>query len=231
MLTSLQCARFCTRAGLLGERSARLLATLLVIHTLTVATSAVLLSVDAPRFTAGGVSIVDSAKYPLLAIVNCSGGQLEVSGDVHAVFGSGSFEVQFEENSNMPSQFFILPNDTGIAVLTGGEYSLVINCRNQSMVETMQIEVSVLPPGMAAGVSLPYFTDTPRYVNISASTPPGAVIAIYKAEVSATHTVCVMTGLWVAISKCMQTADALPRDLPISWFRCVCIVQVLVVGA
>ena len=204
-------------AGLPGERSARLLGTLFVIHSLTVATSAVSLSVDVPRFTAGGVSIVDSAKYPLLAIVNCSGGQLEVS--AHAVFGSGSFEVQFEENSNMPSQFFILPNDTGIAVLTGGEYSLVINCRNQSMVETLQIEVGVLPPGMAASVSLPYFTDTPRYVNISASTPPGTVIAIYKAEVSATHTARVMTGLWVAISKCMQTADALPRDLP--WFRCV----------
>ena len=193
MLTSLQCARFRTRAGLPGERSARLLATLLVIHSLTVATSAVSLSVDAPKFTVGGVSIVDSAKYPLLAIVNCSGGQLEVS--VHAVFSSGSFEVQFEENSNMPSQFFILPNDTGIAVLAEGEYTLVITCRNQSMVKTNRVDVSVLSSDMAAEASLPYFTDTPRYVNISASTPPGTVIAIYKAEVSATHTVRVMTGL------------------------------------
>ena len=216
-------------AGLPGERSGRLLGTLLVIHSLTVATSAVSLSVDAPRFAAGGVGIVESAEYPLLAIVNCSGGQLEVSVDVLAVFGSGSFEVQFEENSNMPSQFFILPNDTGIAVLTGGEYSLFINCRNQTMVKTNRVDVSVLPPEMAAGISLPYFTDTPRYVNISASTPPGTVIAIYKAEVSATHTVRVMTGLrvvqWEGINTLFQydklSADALPRDLPISWFRCV----------
>ena len=149
------------------------------------------------------MSIVDSAKYPLLAIVNCSGGQLEVS--AHAVFGSGSFEVQFEENSNMPSQFFILPNDTGIAVLTGGEYTLVINCRNQSMVETNEIDVGVLPPEMAADFSLPYFTDTPRYVNISASTPTGTVIATYKAEVSATHTVRVMTGLRVVHCEGMNT--------------------------
>ena len=184
-------------AGLLGERSARLLATLLVVHSLSTATSAVSLSVDKPQFPAGGLAIVDSAKCPLLAIVSCSGGQLDVNVIEIVVAGNGSLEVQLEANSIKRSEFFILPNNTG-AVLTEGEYQIEVACRNESTVsDTDVILVSILTSSFAAETNQPYFTDTPRYVNISASTPPGTVIATYKAEVSATHTVRVLTGLWV----------------------------------
>ena len=172
-------------AGLLGQRSARLLATLLVVHSLKVA-SAVSLSVDAPSFLVGGVAVTDSAKYPLLGIVRCSDGHLDMNvSEIFVLADSGPLHIQIEENSNNPNEFFILPNHTGPA-LEDGEYEIEVACHSQSTVsQVAQILVSLLTPAFATEYDQPYFTAAPRYVNISSNTPPGTVIATYEAEVSA----------------------------------------------
>ena len=171
-------------AGLLGQRSARLLATLLVVQSMKLATSSVTLSVDALRFAVGGVAIAATTKYPLLAIVNCSNGQLTAT--VDTLFGE-FLQVQLEESSNNPDQFFVLPNSTG-AVHPEGEYEITFTCRNQTLVETVMIAVGTLSAELS---TQPYFTDTPRYVNVSSNTLPGTVIAKYTAKVSVTYPILV----------------------------------------
>ena len=173
--------------GLLGQRSVRLLATLLVVHSLKLA-SAVSLSVDAPRFLVGGVAVTESAKYPLLAIVRCSDGHLDMNvSEIFVLADSGPLHIQIEENSNNPNEFFILPNHTG-AALEDGEYQIEITCHSQSTVSQVAgILVSILTPAFAAENDQPYFTAAPRYVNISSNTSPGTVIATYDAKVSATY--------------------------------------------
>ena len=171
-------------AGLLGQRSACLVATLLVIQSMKVATGQVTLSVDALTFEVGAVAIAETTKYPLLAIVNCSNGQLTASVDTH--FGE-NLHVQLEESSNNPDQFFVLPNSTG-AVHPEGEYAITFTCRNQTLVDTATIVVSILS---AEESTQPYFTDTPRYVNVSSNTLPGTVIANYTAKVSVTYPILV----------------------------------------
>ena len=175
-------------AGLLGLRSARLLATLLVVQSIKLATSTTTLSVDALTFTVGGVSIAATTKYPLLAIVTCSNGQLNATVvDVVFVEQESLLQVQLEESSNNPDQFFVLPNSTG-AVHPEGDYEITFSCRNQTLVETATIIVGIV----SAEVSTqPYFTDTPRYINVSSNTLPGTVIAKYTAEVSVTYPVLV----------------------------------------
>ena len=158
--------------------------TLLVLHSLKVATSAVSLSVDEPRFLVGGVAVVDSAQHPLLAIVRCNDGRLDMNISEVFVADSGSLHVQFEENSNRPKEFFVLPNSTG-ASLIEGEYQIEVACRSESTVsEAAEILVSILTPTFATEIDQPYFTVTPRYVTVSASSPTGTIIATYKAEVS-----------------------------------------------
>ena len=178
-------------AGLLGQRSAHLLATLLVVHSLKVATSVVTLSVDVPPLAAGGVAVIANSTHPLLAIVTCSNGQLNAT-DVTEVFSiSGELlQVHFEESSNNPDQFFVLPNSTG-AVYPEGEYEILMSCRNQSLVETATITVSILSAEDPIISNQPYFTDSPRYVNVSSNTPPETVIAKYIAKVSVTYPVLV----------------------------------------
>ena len=171
-------------AGLLGQRSARLLATLLVVQSMKLATSSVTLSVDALTFEVGAVAIAATTKYPLLAIVNCSNGQLTASVDTH--FGE-NLQVQLEESSNNPDQFFVLPNSTG-AVHPEGEHDITLSCRNETDEKTDTIIVSILPDEDS---TQPYFTDTPRYVNVSSNTLPGTVIANYTAKVSVTYPILV----------------------------------------
>ena len=156
------------------------------------ATSSVTLSVDALTFEVGGVAVAATTKYPLLAIVNsnCSNGQLTASVDTH--FGE-NLHVQLEESSNNPDQFFVLPNSTG-AVHPEGEYAITFTCRNQTLVDTATIVVSILS---AEESTQPYFTDTPRYVNVSSNTLPGTVIANYTAtfsQQSTTQQYAVHTG-------------------------------------
>ena len=55
--------------------------------------------------------------------------------------------------------------------------------------EAAEILVSILTPNFAAQTNQPYFTATQHYVNVSASTPLGTVIATHKAEVSVVHAV------------------------------------------
>ena len=168
---------------MLGQRSACLLATLLVVHSLEVA-SAASLSVDEPRFLVGGVAVIDCAKYPLLAIVRCSNGHLGVSVSEVFVAGNESLQVQLEVNKNKPNEVFILPKNTG-TIYPEGEYQIKVVCHSQSTVsEAAQILVSILTPNFAAQANQPYFIETPRYVKVSANTPPGTVIATHKAEVS-----------------------------------------------
>ena len=151
------------------------------------ATSTTTLSVDALTFAVGGVSIAATTKYPLLAIVTCSNGQLTAT--VADVFDDREplLQVQLEESSNNPDQFFVLPNSTG-AVHPIGDYDITFSCRNQTLVETDMIAVSIVS---AEDSTQPYFTDTPRYINVSSNTLPGTVIANYTAEVSVTYPVLV----------------------------------------
>ena len=88
--------------------------------------------------------------------------------------------MQLEESSNNPDQFFVLPNSTG-AVHPIGDYDITFSCRNQTLVKTEMIAVSIVS---AEDSTQPYFTDTPRYINVSSNTLPGTVIANYTAEVS-----------------------------------------------
>ena len=100
-------------AGLLGQQSARLLTTLLVVQSLKLATSGVTrvqLSVDVPLFVAGGVAIVANSTYPLFGIMTCGNGLLTASVSEIFAIGSETLHVQLEENSNWPDQFFVLPN-------------------------------------------------------------------------------------------------------------------------
>ena len=158
---------------------ATLLVTLVVIlHSLTVVTGT--LRLDLPKSTSGTkhADIFESAQYPLLAIVTCSGGPLEVSvnDDLSVPFGSEYLRVQLEESSNKPSKFFLLPNNTG-EILPAGEFQVEILCGNDSDV----ITVNIHSPDFIG--SQPYFTNSSRTINISANTPPGTVIADYIAEV------------------------------------------------
>ena len=177
-------------AGLLGQRSACLLATLLVVHSLKVAMSALEESVATPPLAAGGVAVIANSTHPLLAIVTCSNGQLNAT--VTEVFKiSGELlQVHFEESSNNPDQFFVLPNSIG-AVYPEGEYEILMSCRNSSLVETAMIPVSILSAEDPILRNQPYFTDSPRYVNVSSNTPPETVIAKYIAKVSVTYPVLV----------------------------------------
>lgn len=175
-------------AGLMGEKVAHLLATLVVIHTLKVVTgTSVSLSVDQPLSALGDVVIVDSAKYPLIAIVTCTGGQLQaqVNEEMSELYGDGSLEVQLEESGNKPNEYFLLPNNTG-RVLPEGEYVIDVLCSNQSLSKTTTLDVSVISPSAAADSNHPYFIDSQRSVTISATTPPGTVVANFRAKVRTT---------------------------------------------
>ena len=201
-------------AGLLGQRSARLLTTLLVVQSLKLATSGVTrvqLSVDVPPFVAGGLAIAANSTYPLFGIVTCSNGLLTAS--VSEIFETGSetLHVQLEENSNKPDQFFVLPNSTG-TVHPEGEYEITLSCYSQTLaiVETAVITVSILS---AEDSFLPYFTDSPRYVKISSSAPPKTVIATYKAKVSGVHLVLVIHEAWVVCSEGFTDDKCLPACL------------------
>ena len=149
------------------------------------ATSSITLSVDALTFAVGGVAVAATTKYPLLAIVTCSNGQLTAT--VETLLDDPLLHVQLEESSNNPDQFFVLPNSTG-AVHPEGEYEITFTCRNQTLVETATILVSILSDEDS---TQPYFTDTPRYVNVSSNTLPGTVIAKYTAKVSVTYPILV----------------------------------------
>lgn len=174
-------------AGLSGERAAHLLTTLsllVVLHSLKgVAGTSLRLSVDSPLSALGDVVLVDSSDNPLIAIVTCSSDQLEADVDesMSYLIGDGSLNVQFVSGNEI-NQFFLLPYNTGL-VLPEGEYHIDVFCGNSSISETVALAVSVILPSDAASSNQPYFTNSPRTVNISASTPPGTVVATYKAEV------------------------------------------------
>ena len=202
-------------AGLLGQQSACLLTTLLVVHSLKLATSGVTrvqLSVDVPPLVAGGLAIVANSTYPLFGIVTCSNGLLTASvSDIFAI-GSENLHVQLEENSNKPDQFFVLPNSTGTVDDPEGDYEITLSCYSQTLaiVETAVIIVSILS---AEDFLLPYFTDSPRYVKISSSAPPKTVIATYKAKVSGVHPVLVTHEAWVVYSEGFTDDKCLPACL------------------
>ena len=149
-----------------------------LLHSLTAVTGT--LSLDWPKSTSGSNNsdTFESAQYPLLAIVTCSGGPLEVNVNDNSSIPSGneSLSVQREVNSNKPSQFFLLPNNTG-AVLPVGKFLVNLLCGNVSK----QITVNIHSPDSIG--SQPYFTNSSRTINISDSTSPGTVIADYIAEV------------------------------------------------
>ena len=175
-------------AGLMGDKVAHLLATLVVIHTLkAVAGTPVSLSVDQPLSALQDVVIVDSAEYPLIAIVTCTGGQLQaqVNEDKSELYGDGSLEVQLEESGNKPNEYFLLPNNTGRPI-PEGDYVIDVLCSNQSLSRTATLSVSVIPPSGAADSNHPYFIDSQRSVSISAATPPGTIVANFRAKVRAT---------------------------------------------
>ena len=200
-------------AGLLGQQSARLLTTLLVVQSLKLATSGVThvqLSVDVPPFVAGGLAIVANSTYPLFGIVTCSNGLLTASVSEIFAFGSDTLRVQFEENSNEPDQFFVLPNSTGTVDDPEGEYEITLSCHNQTLAETAAIAVSIYS---AEDSPLPYFTDSPRYLRISSSAPPKTVIATYKAKVSGVHLVLVIHEAWVVCSEGFTDDKCLPACL------------------
>ena len=177
-------------AGLLGEQAYRLFAILLIILNLH-SVAPLSLSVDQPRSPLRDVVLFDSDKNSLIAIVTCDGGQLQaqVNEDVSSSFGIGFLQLHLEENSNKPNEFFILPNNTGVALLPEGIFSIDVLCSNQSISETAVVVVSILGPSVATGANQPYFTNSPRSVIISEGTPPGTVITNYKAEVRVRETV------------------------------------------
>lgn len=174
-------------AGLSGERAAHLLTTLsllVVLHSLKgVAGTSLPLSVDSPLSALGDVVLVDSSDNPLIAIVTCSSGQLEAHVDesISYFFGDGSLNLHFVSGNEI-NQFFLLPYNTGL-VLPEGVYHIDVVCGNSSISETVALAVCVILPSDAASSNQPYFTNSPRTVNISASTPSGTVVATYKAEV------------------------------------------------
>ena len=169
--------------GLLGERAARLLVTLLVLHSLKVATSTVTLDVVAPLIV-GGVEVTDFAQYPLLAIVRCSNGSLSVSVSSITVFSNESLQVQIDKSSNNPNESFVLPSYSH-TVIPEGLYDMIIVCRNPSSSEDTSIHVNVI--AFTDPTAPVYFTNTSRYLNVSASTLPETVVITYIAEVSVVH--------------------------------------------
>ena len=173
---------WCNSTGLLGGRAARLLVTLLVLHSLKVATSAVTLTVVAP-FKAGGVEVTDSAKYPLLAIVRCNG---LLTVNVSPIFpvGNKSLQVQIDKSSNNPNESFVLPSQSH-TVIPEGDYEILIVCQNLSSSDDMSIHVNVFAVTDSAAPE--YFTNASRYLNVSASTLLGTVVITYIAEVSVVH--------------------------------------------
>ena len=165
-------------------RGASLLATLLVIlYSLTAASgTSVSLASDVPLTSFGELVIVEESVNPLIAIVTCTGGSLEA--DNIAFLETKPWLVQIEENGNNPDQFFLLPNDTSTEI-KAGVYELMLSCGgNQSVTETAAILVNVFTQSEADDGGQAYFTNSLRTINISASTPPGTVIADYTAEVS-----------------------------------------------
>ena len=155
-----------------------LLVTLVVLlHSLTAVTGT--LSLDWPKSASdsNNSDTFESAQYPLLAIVTCNRRPLEasVNDNFSVPSGNESLSVLLEVNSNNPSQFFLLPNNTG-AVLPVGEFQVEILCGNDSDAITVNIHSDRIG-------SQPYFTNSSRTINISANTPPGTVIADYTAEV------------------------------------------------
>lgn len=182
----------CSNSGLLRERVGHLgllLVALLVTHNLKVATgTSVSLTVKQPLDVFGDVVIVDSAKNPLIAIVNCTGTQLQanVNKEASTMYGNGSLEVQLERG-NKPNEYFLLPNMYSFGkTLPEGEYQVDVICSNHSTPETNDIRVSVISSAIAADSKVPYFIDLQRTVTIPASTPPGTVVTSFKAEVCAT---------------------------------------------
>lgn len=176
----------CSNSGLLRVRVGHLLVALLVTHSLKVATAtSVSLTVKHPLSGFGDLLIVDSAKYPLIAIVNCTGTQLQanVNKEESKLYDNGSLEVQLEKGDK-PNEYFLLPNNSG-KTLPEGEYLVDLLCSNLCTQETNSIPVSVIPPATATDSKHPYFIDSQRTVTISASTPPGSVVASFKAEVCA----------------------------------------------
>ena len=147
-------------------------------------------SVDAPPLAVGAVAVIANSTHPLLAIVTCSNGQLNATvSEVFEISGE-LLQVHFEESSNNPDQFFVLPNSTG-AVYPEGEYEILMFCHNPSLVETATIQVSILSIEDPTVRDQPYFTDSSRYVNVSSNTLPGTVIVKYRAKVSVTYPVLV----------------------------------------
>ena len=172
----------CSNSGLLRVRVGHLLVALLVTHSLKVTTAtSVSLTVEQPQSVFEEVVIVDSAKYPLIAIVNCTGTQLQanVNKEESAFDDNGSLEVQLEKGDK-PNEYFLLPNNSG-KTLPEGEYQVDLLCSNLST----NILVSVISSATATESQTPYFIDSQRTVTISASTPPGSVVASFKAEVCA----------------------------------------------
>ena len=155
---------------------------------------------DVPPLVAGGLSIAANSTYPLFGIVTCGNGLLTASVSEIFAIGSDTLRVQFEENSNKPDQFFVLPNSTGTVHDPEEEYEITLSCHNQTLAiaETAAIAVSIYS---AEDSPLPYFTDSPRYLKISSSAPPKTVIATYKAKVSGVHPVLVIHEAWVVYSE------------------------------
>ena len=175
-------------SGLLGERVGHLLLTMLVIHNLKAALgTSVSLIVDQPQSVFGDVLIVHSAKYPLIAIVTCTGEQLQahVNEEASMLYGNRSLEVQLEERDNKPNEYFVLPDTSG-AALPEGDYQIDVLCSNRSTKKSATIMVSVVTPSTAAAFNHPYFIDSQRSVTVSASTPPGTVVTNFTAKVCAT---------------------------------------------
>ena len=112
-----------------------------------------------------GVTVTANSTYPLLVIVTCSNSQLTAS--VSEVFAISSEGLQVQPSAaNCPDQFFVFPNSTG-AVHPKGEYEITVSYRNQTLAETVKITVSILTVEDSTLSNQPYFTDSPRYVNVS----------------------------------------------------------------
>ena len=190
----------CSNSGLLRERVGHLLVALLVTHSLKVATAtSVSLTVKQPKSVFEDVVIVDSAKYHLIAILNCTGTQLQanVNKEESLLYGNGSLEVQLERGSK-PNEYFLLPNNSG-KTLPEGEYQVDVLCSIPCAQETKSIMVSVVTSATATDSKVPYFIDSPRTVNISSSTPPGSIVTYFKAEVYMCNCADVRTYVAVAI--------------------------------
>ena len=203
----------------------RLFAIFLVIFNLD-AVSPLSLSVDVPWSELGfknvarykNVALDDSGKNSLIAIVTCNGGELraQINETKSSSFDNRSLQLELEENGNKPNEFFLLPSSTGAALLPKGYYCIDIFCGNQTAV----LNLNVIGPSPYRYRTYVHFTDSPRSVSISAGTPPGTVIANYKAEVRARGTIynysilsvwcacmCVggeAGGGWGRIAQCMQ---------------------------